>query len=342
MTKPDERDLFLSVKRLIDDSKDRLAATINASLTTLYWQVGKKISSEILGTKRADYGKQTIILLAQRLVLEYGNSFSEKNLRRMVQFAEAFPDSSIVVSLIRQLSWTHILVILPMTDTIKRDFYIQMCVHERWSVRTLRERVNSMLFERTKISHKPAEAIISDLALLGAESRVNPDLVFRDPYILDFLGLSGNYSERDLENAIIAELQKFMCEMGTDFAFLARQKRISSDNLDYYIDLLFYHRRMKCLIVVDLKIGEFEAGYKGQMELYLRYLEKYEVIEGENPPIGLILCTGKKEEHIELLQLEKSNIRVADYLLSTPSQKLLQQKLQKAIEVARRKLALEA
>jgi hypothetical protein len=163
-------------------------------------------------------------------------------------------------------------------------------------------------------------------------------LVFRDPYFLNFLGLSDTYSEKDLETSIIAELQRFIIEMGSDFAFLARQKRITIDNRDYYIDLLFYHRRLKCLIVIDLKIGEFEAGYKGQIELYLRYLEKYEQIEGENSPIGLIFCTGKSEEHVELMQLDKSNIRVADYLTALPSQKILQEKLHKAVQIARQKL----
>jgi hypothetical protein len=163
-------------------------------------------------------------------------------------------------------------------------------------------------------------------------------LVFRDPYVLDFLGLSDCYSEKDLETSIVAELQRFIIEMGSDFAFMARQKRITIDNRDYYIDLLFYHRRLKCLVVIDLKIGEFEAGYKGQMELYLRYLEKHEQIEGENTPIGLILCTGKNEEHVELMQLDKSNIRVADYLTALSSQKVLQEKLHKAVEIAKNRM----
>jgi predicted nuclease of restriction endonuclease-like (RecB) superfamily len=225
-----------------------------------------------------------------------------------------------------------------MENPLKRDFYIQMCIHERWSVKSFRERIQSMLYERTAISKKPEETIVNDLALLKTERKFNPDLVFRDPYFLDFLGLKDMYSEKDLETSIIVELQRFITEMGSDFAFMARQKPVTIDNRDYYIDLLFYHRRLKCLVVVDLKIGEFEAAFKGQMELYLRFLEKYEQIEGENPPIGLILCTGKSQEHIELMQLDKSNIRVADYLTALPSQKDLQGKLHKAVEIARLKL----
>jgi len=223
-------------------------------------------------------------------------------------------------------------------DPLKRDFYIEISRIEKWSVRTLQERINSMLFERTAISRKPEDTIADDLKALREKGEFSSDLVFRDPYFLDFLGLSDSYSEKDLESAIIVELQRFIIELGQDFAFLARQKRITIDNRDYYIDLLFYHRRLKCLVAIDLKIGEFEAAFKGQMELYLRYLEKYEMVEGENTPVGLILCAGKNEEHIELLQLDKSNIRVADYLTQLPSKEILQTKLHRAIEIARSRL----
>ena len=192
-----------------------------------------------------------------------------------------------------------------------------------------------MLYERTAISKKPEETIKQDLRKLQQDNQLSPDLVFRDPYLLDFLGLADTYSEKDLESTILAEMQRFITEMGSDFAFMARQKRITIDNRDYKIDLLFYHRRLKCLIAIDLKLGEFEAGHKGQMELYLRYLEKYEQVEGENTPIGLILCTGKNEEHVELMQLDKSNIRVAEYLTLLPSKAILQEKLHKAVEIAR-------
>jgi predicted nuclease of restriction endonuclease-like (RecB) superfamily len=228
-----------------------------------------------------------------------------------------------------------------MEETLKRDFYIEMCKLEKWSTRTLQERIQSMLFERTAISKKPEQTIKNDLSLLNKEQKLSADLVFKDPYVLDFLGLKDTYSEKDLESAIIAELQRFISELGSDFAFLARQKRITIDTTDYYIDLLFYHRRLKCLVAIDLKIGNFEASYKGQMELYLRYLEKYEQVEGENLPIGLILCSGKNEEHVELLQLDKSNIRVADYLTVLPSQEVLKQKLHQAIEIARSRFVSE-
>jgi len=329
--------LAIEIKELIETSKNNLAVSVNAEMSLLYWNIGKRVNEEIEKYSEEIYGKKIVATLWLQLSEAYGNSFSEKNLRRMMQFAKLFPDEKIVVSVIRQLSWTHLLAVIPIEDPLKRDFYIEMCKVEKWSVRTFRERINSMLYERTAISKKPELTIQNELELLKNEHKLTADLVFRDPYVLDFLNLKDTYSEKDLESSILVELQKFIIELGSDFAFLARQKRISIDNEDYYIDLLFYHRRLKCLVAIDLKLGKFQAGYKGQMELYLRWLEKYETIEGENNPIGLILCATKEEEHIELLQLDKSNIKVADYLTKLPNLKLLEEKLHKAIEIARNK-----
>lgn len=327
--------LISEIKSLIEQSKQQVAHVVNATMTMLYWQIGKRINEEIAGKSRSDlYGKEIVSSLWKQLSVDYGSAFSEKNLRRMMQFAKIFPDEKIVVPVIRQLSWTHILAVIPIEDETKRMFYIEMCKIEKWSVRTFRERINSMLYERTAISKKPEKTIKNELLKLNETNQITPDLVFKDPYFLDFLGLKDTYSEKDLESAIIAELQRFISELGSDFAFLARQKRLIIDNKDYYIDLLFYHRRLKCLIAIDLKIGEFDAAYKGEMELYLGYLEKYEAMEGENQPIGLILCAGKNPEHIELLHLHNSNIKVADYFTVLPSKEILLDRLHKAIAIA--------
>lgn len=329
---------FISeIKSLIEKGRQNIAVTVNSEMTLLYWQIGKRISVEILRGQRADYGKQIITHLSNNLIVDYGLGWSEKHLRHCMRFAEVFSDFQIVSTLWRQLSWSHFKEIIYMDDPLKRDFYIEICKIERWSVRTFRERIQSMLYERTAISKKPEQTIKNELVMLKDEQKMNPDLVFRDPYFLDFLGLKDTYSEKDLETAIIAELQRFIIELGSDFAFLARQKRIQIDNRDYKIDLLFFHRRMKRLVAIDLKIGEFDAAHKGEMELYLRYLEKNETIEGENSPVGLILCAGKNQEHVELLQLDKSNIKVADYMTQLPPKELLLEKLHKAIEIARTK-----
>ena len=326
------------IKKLIEKSRQNVALAVNAEITLLYWHVGKRINGEVLKNNRAEYGKQIVVTLARQLTEEYGKGWGEKHLRQCMQFANVFPDEQIVYALRRELSWTHLRSLIYMEDSLKREFYIEISKLEKWSSRQLKERIQSMLYERTAISRKPEQTILNDLTELKNEQKLSADLVFRDPYFLDFLGLSDTHSEKDLETSIIVELQRFIIELGSDFAFMARQKRIIIDNRDYYIDLLFYHRRLKCLIAIDLKIGEFEAAYKGQMELYLRYLEKYEQVEGENIPIGLILCAGKNEEHIELLRLDKSNIRVADYLTILPPKKLLQEKLHKAVEIAQQKI----
>ena len=330
--------LFENIRRLIEESRVRTAVTVNAEITLLYWKIGKHIKEDILKNNRADYGQKVIESLSIQLTRLYGKGWSKRQIHNCLRFAETFPDEQIVHALRTQLSWTHIRSIIAIDDKLKRDFYIEICRIEKWSTRQLDERIQSMLYERTAISKKPDETIEKELQQLRTGQTLSPDLVFRDPYFLDFLGLSDTYSEKDLETAILVELNRFIIEMGSDFAFLARQKRITIDNRDYKIDLLFYHRRLKCLVAIDLKLGEFEAGYKGQMELYLRYLEKHETVEGENLPVGLILCTGKNEEHIELLRLEESNIRVAEYITLLPDKKLLQQKLHKAVEIAKHKL----
>ncbi|MFW0716948.1 PDDEXK nuclease domain-containing protein [Pedobacter sp. N23S346] len=326
--------LFLTIRQLIEESKQQVAVAVNAEITLLYWKVGKRINEEVLGNERATYGKQVVATIAQQLSAAYGKGWGEKQLRQCMQFAQVFADEEIVYALRRQLSWTHLRSIIYMDDPLKRLFYVEMCKLEKWSSRHLQERIQSMLYERTAISKKPEETIANDLELLKSQQQLSPDLVFRDPYFLDFLGLSDMYSEKDLETSIIVELQRFIIEMGGDFAFMARQKRITIDNRDYYIDLLFYHRRLKCLVAIDLKLGEFEAGFKGQMELYLRYLQKNDQLEGENNPIGLILCTGKNEEHIELMQLEQANIKVAEYLTLLPPREILKEKLHRAVAIA--------
>lgn len=333
-----DNNLFADIRQLIEASKSQVAVTVNSAMTLMYWHIGDRINREVLGGERAAYGKQIVETLALKLTAEYGKGFDSKSLRRMMQFASVFPDLQIVAPLVGKLSWSHFLQVIPIADDLARNFYLTMAADQRWSRRTLKAKIDGMLYERTAIAKQPEEMILHNLEELRNERRMAADLVFQDPYVLDFLGMHDNYSEKDLESAIVAELQRFITELGNDFAFLARQKRITVDEEDYYIDLLFYHRHLRCLVAIDLKLGKFQAAYKGQMELYLRWLEKYDMAEGENKPIGLILCAGKNEEHIELMHLDDSNIRVADYLTKLPDRKLLEQKLQLAIERAHNRL----
>ncbi|MDO4322199.1 MAG: PDDEXK nuclease domain-containing protein [Lachnospiraceae bacterium] len=332
--------LYFEIKKLIDESRNRVAATVNSEMTDLYWKVGNCINEELLNNGRAEYGKQIMKCLSERLEHEYGRGWSEKQLRHCVHLAITFQYDEKFSALRRELNWTCIKTIMYIDDPLKREFYIEMCKMNHWNSRTLQGRINSMLYERTAISKKPEDLIFQELEMLKTQNKLTPDLVFHDPYFLDYLGLKDTYSERDLESAIISELQQFIIELGSDFAFMARQKCITIDNEDYYIDLLFFHRKLKCLVAIELKLGKFEAAHKGQMELYLRWLEKYEMIEGENPPIGLILCSSKNEEHIELLRLDESNIRVAEYLTKLPDMKLLELKLRQSIDKARKRLEM--
>lgn len=331
-----ENEIVSELKDIISNSKFEAAQSVNHILTIMYWDIGNKISKEILKDSRAEYGKSIVVTVSRQLVLEFGRSFEEKNLRRMIQFAQTFEKEK-VVSLSRELSWSHFLILLPINEQLKQDFYFQMSKNERWSVRTLKERVNSMLFERTAISKKPDELIKHEIQAL-AEGNIQANILLKDPYILDFLDLKDRYLEKDLEDAILRQLEEFLLELGNGFTFVARQKRVQLDNDDFYIDLLFYNRKLKKLIAIDLKIGDFKAEYKGQMELYLRWLNKYERQEDEGSPIGIILCTGKKEEQIELLELDKSNIHVAEYLTVLPPKEVLRAKLNQAIEISKDKL----
>ena len=323
------------VRSMIQQTRIAVARTVNTGLTLLYWRIGKRIQTEVLGSERAEYGKQIVATLSQELVDEFGRGFGRRSLFNMVRFAEVFPDLKIVQSLIAQLGWTHFLRIIPLKDDLQRDFYAEMCRIERWSTRTLAKKIDSMLFERTAISRKPEEVARAELVALREEDLLTPALVFRDPYILDFLGLKDRYLEKDLEDAILRELENFLLELGDGFTFQARQYRMQIDTDDFYLDLLFYHRRLQRLIAIDLKLGDFKAEYKGQMELYLRWLAKHEQQPGEQPPLGLILCAGKKEEQIELLELDASGIHIADYITGLPNRKLLAQKLHAAIEISK-------
>jgi predicted nuclease of restriction endonuclease-like (RecB) superfamily len=330
--------LLKELRELIHAARGAVAKAVNSGQVVLYWQVGQRLQTEVLGAKRAGYGERVIATVATRLTAEFGRGFTDKNLRHMIRFAEAFPDREIVSALSRQLSWTHFRTLIYIDDPLKRDFYAEMCRIERWNTRTLEKKVGGMLFERTALSRKPERLAREELMRLREEDRLTPDLVFRDPYVLDFLQLQDTYSEKDLEAAILREIEAFILELGVGFTFVARQKRITIDNEDYYIDLLFFHRKLRRLVAVELKLDAFRAADKGQMELYLRWLDAYEKEPGEEGPLGLILCAGMSEKHVELLQLDKSGIRIATYLTELPSRQLLERKLREMTAAARARL----
>lgn len=330
--------LFNDVSNIIDNVRISTSRAINSNMLIMYWKIGRIVKTEIMNDNRATYGEQLVNELSADLTNSYGRGYSRRNIFNMIKIYEIFPDFEIVQSITAQLSVTHLIEIIKITEPIKREFYLTMCANENWSVKVLKDRINSMLYERTLISKKPEDTIVNDLILLKNEKKMSADLFFRDPYILDFLGLKDTYSENDLESAILSELEKFILEMGIDFAFLARQKRIVIDNENYYIDLLFYHRKMRRLVVIELKLGKFKPEHKGQIELYLRWLDKHEKIVGEESPLGIILCAEKSSETVELLELDNGSIHVAQFITELPPKVFFEQKLYEAVYKAKNML----
>jgi predicted nuclease of restriction endonuclease-like (RecB) superfamily len=327
--------LVKDIRRMIDETRSAVARAVNTGITLLYWRVGKRLNEEILKGGRGEYGKQILVTVSQELSREYGRGFNYSALTRMVRFAEVLPHKKIVATLSQELSWSHFVLLIALKEPLQREFYAEMCRLERWSVRTLRQKIDSMLYERSAISRKPEALARKELARMKDGSQTTPALVFRDPYVLDFLNLKDTYSESDLEAAILREMENFLLELGRGFAFVARQKRMVIDNEDYYLDLLLFHRKLKRLIALELKLGRFKAAYKGQMELYLRWLEKHEMEPGEELPLGLILCAEGSRETIELLRLDESGIHFAEYMTELPPREELRKKLHSAIQIAR-------
>jgi predicted nuclease of restriction endonuclease-like (RecB) superfamily len=330
--------LHAELRTLIASSRQRLAGAVNAELTRLYWSVGERLRTEVLGgADRAKYGDQLIQRVGEQLAQEFGRGFEAKNLRRMVQFAQAFPQPEIVATLSRQLSWSHFVNLLPLKTEFARQFYASQATTNTWSVRELRQQIERKAFERTELASLQASTPVraEPLEALGT----SPAQVFKDPYFLDFLGLRQGHDEADLESAILRQLEAFILELGRGFAFVERQKRMVIDGEDFYLDLLFYHRRLRRLVAIELKLGRFKAAHKGQMELYLKWLDKHERQSGEEAPIGLILCAESSREQVELLQMHKDGITVAEYWTELPPKAELEQHLHQALLEARERLA---
>lgn len=322
-----ETSLLKEISKLIEQSQQLLVTQANSTLTMLFWHIGNKINNTTLHNKRADYGKQIVVTLSRELTLKYGRNFEEKNLRRMLQFSDQFKEEKIVVTLSRQLSWSHFLSLLPLKNADAKLFYADLAAAQALGVRELRKKIAGKEFERTSIAN---------LQIKNKGNNIHNN--FKDPYFLDFLGLQNTFLEKDLEQSILRELEAFILELGKGFAFVERQKRMIIDGEDFHLDLLFYHRILKRLVAVELKLGKFEAKHKGQMELYLKWLDRYEKAEGEMPPVGLILCAESSREQIELLEMHKDGIIVAEYWTELPSRKELEQKIHSILIQAKERM----
>ncbi len=319
--------LLIKIAEIIESRKYRAGAYANREVTLMYWEIGRYINTNVLGNKRAEYGKNIVSELATQLVFNYGKSFDMQNLRRMMRFAEKFSDIEIVSELATQLSWTHFTELLTIETDDARLYYANDAAKRHLGTKELRRQISRKTYERQEI----ANAGLS-------ESTILPFNVFKDPYLLDTLGLKDNYLEADLEKAILSGLEAFILEFGHGFTFVERQKRMTIDGDDFALDLLFYHRILKRLVAVELKIGRFKPQYKGQMELYLKWLNKYERTEGEESPIGIILCTTASREQVELLELDKSGIAVAEYWTAFPPKAEFEKKIQEILDEANERL----
>lgn len=327
--------LIKDISTLIDEAKSHVAREYNSAQVLLCWLIGKRIDEEILNTERAEYGETIVISLAEHLTLLYGKGYSRPNIFRMIKFAKLFPSREIVSTLSRQLSWSHFILICAVDDTLKRDFYAEMCRVQRWSVRSLKRQLDGMLYERTALSKQPESVIKAHLDKLKDTDEMTPELTFKEPYFINFIGANDYQSEGDLENSILNNITDFLQELGTDFCFVARQKRMSTGKKDRYLDLLFFNRRLRRLIAIELKLGDFDPAYKGQMEWYLNWLDQNERFNFEEKPMGIILCAGKDHDDIEYLEMDKTGIHVAQYLTELPPRDILEKKLKLAIQLAK-------
>ena len=322
-----ETTLFQQISKIIETRKNRAGTYANREVTLMYWEVGRYIRSVLLGGERAEYGKQIFATLSQKLVERYGNSFEARNLRRMVQFAELFPNIKIVSPLATQLSWSHFVEILPLETQEARLYYANDAAIRKLGKRELRQQISRKAFERQEIANTRV-----------SEKSTVPFNVFKVPYLLDTLDLKENFLEADLEKAILKGLEAFILEFGHGFTFVKRQKRMTMDGDDFTLDLLFYHRILKRLVAIELKIGKFIPAYKGQMEFYLKWLNKYERQDDENEPIGIILCTKASRSQIELLELDKSGIAVSEYWTHLPPKAEFEQKIKEILTEAKERL----
>ena len=325
--------LFDGVAAIIDNAKKQVAIYVNTQTSMTFWSVGKYINDDMDYQTYSAYGKKILATLSQRLTTRYGKGFTYSALTRMMKVAHLYNNREMFAMLSQTLSWSHFIELVTIEDPTKRLFYQQMGIAEHWSVQQLRDKQDEMAYERSLIAAKPDDEIVRKLENITPQ-HTDPEVVLKSSYVLDFLGLDGYYTEKELEHAITLQLEKFILELGQGFAFLERQKRFTIDGTDYYLDLLFYHRKLKCLVAIDLKMGKFKPQYKGQMELYLKYMQKNDMQPDENPPIGLLLCSEGNTEHIELMMLDEDRIREAQYLTCLPNKQWLMVKLNRSILIA--------
>lgn len=318
---------FEEIRKAIIEAKNKVITTVNAAMVASYWVIGKKLY-EVQSQADSSYGKKLIIYTSQKLTEEFGKGFDERNLRNMRQFYETFQKWNAVRS---ELSWTHYRLLMRIKEAEKREYYMKECIECAWSSRQLERQINSFYYERIMATSEGKKAEVrNEIQLL--EPDTDPKYLLKDPYILEFLGMEENkaYLEQELEQGLIDNLQSFLLELGKGFCFVARQKRITLDGDHYYIDLVFYNYILKCFVLIDLKTHKLSYQDIGQIDFYVKYFEENIKTEGDNPTIGIVLCSEKNETMVKYSVLnENDHLYASKYKLYIPSEEELKKEIER-------------
>jgi predicted nuclease of restriction endonuclease-like (RecB) superfamily len=343
LKKANYQSLVQSIGGLIQSARVRVIQTINTEMVNLYWEIGRHIVEyEQGGSDRAKYGEGLIERLSIDLTQQFSKGFSARNLKNMRMLYKTFPIRQPLVAELEDdipfqvlpdgLSWVHLLQIMRVEEPLARHFYIKQCQLERWSKRELERQINSMLFERIALS-KDKKGVL-EMAKKGHQI-FKPEDLLKDPYVFEFLNLSEDHklSESDLEQKLIGHLKQFLLELGQGFCFVAQQKRITIDSDHNYIDLVFYHRILKCFVLIDLKMRAFKPSNAGQMNFYINYMKDNENAPEDNPPIGILLCLDRNELYVKYATAGMANlILTGRFKLTLPSPELLKAEVKKVLE----------
>lgn len=319
-----DQKFYDEIRNILHTARNKVYQTANFAMVEAYWNIGKSIIKEQGGEDKAAYGTGLLKELSEQMTRDFGKGFTVTNLKYMRQFYLTFPNGH---ALRGELSWTHYRLLMKVENDNAREFYMQEAIKSQWSTRQLERQINSFFYERL-LSSKNKERVAAEVRDL--EPAKKPEDIIRDPYVLEFLGLTQNddFYESDLEQALITHLQRFLLELGRGFSFVARQKRITFDGRHFRIDLVFYNYILKCFVLIDLKVGDLTHQDLGQMQMYVHYYERELMNEGDNPPIGIVLCADKSESVVKYtLPEDETQIFASKYKLYLPSEEELIQEL---------------
>lgn len=326
-----EKVIFEEVKKILQEARNKIYKTANNAMVEAYWNIGRIIVEKQSGNEKAEYGAALLKNLSKEMTKEFGKGFTVANLKNMRQFYLTFPKSYALRS---ELSWTHYRLLMRIENENARNFYIEETIKSNWSTRQLERQITTLFYERI-LSSKNKEKVSQEIYKLEPKKN-RPEDIIKDPYVLEFLGLPENidFLEKNLEQSLINHLQKFLLELGRGFSFVARQKRITFDGRHFYIDLVFYNYILKCFVLIDLKLGDLTHQDLGQMQMYVHYFQEEMMNEGDNPPIGIVLCADKSDSIVKYtLPKGEKQIFASKYMLYLPSEEELLLELRKEYDI---------